>query len=100
MNTTHTPGPWEPRYDPAESPRAAIVSPKRRMETDARHKVCEMAACDPEHAANIALIAAAPELLAAATAVIESDAIIGNSVDAAEAFMALRKAIAKATGRG
>lgn len=62
--TPHTPGPWEPRYESPGSPWAAIVSPARRRETDAEHRVCELRVADPEHAANARLIAAAPELLA------------------------------------
>lgn len=63
--SNHTPGPWEPRYESPGSPWAAIVSPARRRETDAEHRVCELRVADPEHTANARLIAAAPELLAA-----------------------------------
>lgn len=62
---SHTPGPWKPRYDSPGSPWVKIVSPQRRREADAEHVVCELRANNLEHAADVSLVAAAPELLAA-----------------------------------
>lgn len=101
--TNHTPGPWETRYESPGSPWMAIVSPARRRETDAEHRVCELRLADPEHAANARLIAAAPALLASLQACLSQlkGWVDGVSADEKD-FVACKQAAAAieaATGR-
>lgn len=94
---THTPGPWKPRYDSPGSPWVKIVSPQRRRETNAEHVVCELRASNPEHAADVALVTAAPDLLAALQEC--ADAIrIHEGPRSRLALAAAEAAIDKATG--
>lgn len=95
MNATHTKGPWEARNGEVTT-RQIEGRSFRRIAAVQDYGIGSLPEVDE---ANARLIAAAPDLLAAAEAVIASDALIGNSRCAVEAFDAMRKAIAKATGR-
>jgi hypothetical protein len=102
MTTKHTPGPWIVRYDTQsalEEHSTPIVS-----SLDGNIPVCEMYSVATYHA-NAALIAAAPDLLAACEAFaaaqqaasVDGARSFGMYADAMEAAYA---AIAKARGEG
>lgn len=93
MQTKHTPGPWAFRQDS----RNIVSTPDNQGRYVTIGQLSEsLFITDPEHAANAALIAAAPELLAALQAIMEDpdavDHILHLDAVAADA------AIAKATG--
>jgi len=94
----HTPGPWMP-YEDAKSigiymrdddgscgPQVALVLTEN-LETD----TCDQARADAD------LIAAAPDLLAACIAVVETDGYVGSAI-MRKRIVAMKEAIAKAKG--
>lgn len=90
MQAKHTPGPWA-----LDNPASLIV----RAPT--RHRIAEVALVDvalmDNARANAALIAAAPDMLAALHDIVSaSDANCGDSL--ANAINSARAAIARATG--
>jgi hypothetical protein len=69
---SHEPGPWKTYTDNAFNPGALYVAAKDRQRDEA---VCLVAPCDnikPVDLANARLIAAAPDLLSAAEAVLDA----------------------------
>jgi len=104
MDTTHTPGPWTPDRDPRRGMEWNVHILDQRG-----HAICFMAHSDgasPERdEANAALVAAAPDLLAALQGLDEAYCRAGSPLSHAERhedrkrLIAARAAILKATGQ-
>lgn len=92
MKTEHTPGPWyfNPRNDPRQ-PQIASETTGHSIAVVYDHTT------DDEKRANARLIAAAPDLLEAAEALLEAIGDDFRVVDMAE-VMAMHAAISKAKG--
>lgn len=101
----HTPGPWTITHaiigssEPVKHPSAIVASPSGSVDT-----ICDFDWMTrrgiTEQQSNAALIAAAPDLLAALEAVVDCHAAltrhVGHSDDAAVCLVTARAAIAKA----
>lgn len=93
-NAAHTPGPWTYQYSPYTSQDGKEIP---AFEVNGVEKVCDTNEDRPseEQEANARLIAAAPELLAAAKKVVRR----WKKGDLAEAVRELNAAISTAKGR-
>ena len=102
MNTTHTPGPWEAKYQPF-SPAHTIGKRASNGSHDLIADLSESVAQLDERQANAHLIAAAPEMLEALKLIVNYQNYTMNfskvSYELQAALTECVNAIAKAEGR-
>lgn len=98
--STHTPGPWGEVSDEFGWCKRAIAYPDG---DDRDHDLCVVQCGDPDELeANARLIAAAPDLLAAARAalrLLDSVAFVSKDGDTAKPVALLRAAVSKAAAQ-
>ena len=94
MNTKHTPGPWRERAMPGRKTTAWISGGDGNLITE----ISGARRLPEENAANAALIAAAPEMLAALKNLV-NDALANGMHSSEPRIIEARQAIAKAEGK-
>ena len=94
MKAKHTPGPWHIGMKPGPM----IYGPKGEQVADMRHKPFTLVSEIDESVANVRLISAAPDLLAALEAIIKMIGPYAGQGRMDAEISAARAAIAKAKG--
>lgn len=92
MKAKHTPGPWHIGMKPGPM----IYGPKGEQVADMRHKPFTLVSEIDESVANVRLISAAPDLLAALESLLDDADVCEVAGD--DAIRQARAAIAKASG--